>query len=165
MPNGEILTEQQAEELDRLTNELQPASGPFRTPATPLATLPVKPAADRVELKFGPEGYKMAPDPRMAAPTAQADARRVERMCMRASRLEIVSDGTLRGTQLVVDGVAIGGVRRFEMIAQNGFPRVTAVVDLAVMNEQIPEYGEKAGQPTKSGEVPTTVTVDVFRRA
>lgn len=162
MPHGNDVTEQQAEELDRLTSGMQPTSAPVVT-AT-LSTRPTKPAADRVELKFGPEGYKMPQDPRWAQPPSQTDRRAGERMSMRASRLEIVSDGTLKGTQIIIDGVAIGGVRRFEMIAQNGYPRIAAVVDMTTVHEQIGEAGDRAGKEVRHGEATAVVMVDVFRR-
>ena len=164
MPRGDDVTEQQAEELDRLTSGMRPAG--YRTPAqqAPLTTRPPKPADDRVELKFGPNGFQLPQDPRWAAPPAQSDRRPAERMCMRATRLEIISDGSLAGTQIIIDGVAIGGVRRFELIAQNGYPRVTAVVDLTTVHEQIGEHGDRAGKEVRQGDAPAIVTADVFRR-
>jgi len=121
---------------------------------------------DRVELKFGQDGYQTAPDPTMKGPAASVDRRkRPDRLCMKAKSLQVVSDGTLAGTAVFVDGVQVGGLVRFEMVAQKGYRRVTAVVDMNYDKEAIEEHGELAGQEVRddSGN-PMTITVDVFRR-
>lgn len=121
---------------------------------------------DRVELKLGTDGYATPPDPAMKAPAALVDRRkRVERLCMKAKSLQVVSDGTLAGTAVFVDGQQIGGLVRFEMVAAKGYRRVTAVVDMNYDKEAIEEHGELAGQEVRDDNGnPMTITVDVFRR-
>lgn len=117
-----------------------------------------------VELKPGPEGYKLPSDPKLAAPRASIDGKRpVDRLCMKASKLEVISDGTLAGTVLLVDGVPLGGVVRFEMIAQRGYPRVTALVD--TYYDHAAEPGEEEARPAllASGR-PAVVTIEIFKR-
>jgi len=126
--------------------------------------------SDRVELKAGEGGYVAAPDPRLVGPRVSLDGRvkAGERMSMKAKRLEIVSDGTLGGTSVVVDGVQVGGLVRLELLAQKGFPRVTAVAEMLYNHENIAEYAERAGKPVRLSEDPdagaATVLVDIFVR-
>jgi hypothetical protein len=121
---------------------------------------------DRTELKFGPDGYAQPPNPDLKAPAASIDRRKkVERLCMKARSLQVVSDGTLAGTAIMVDGKQVGGLVRFEMVAQRGYRRVTAVVDMNYDREPIEEHGELAGQEVRGDDGnPLTVTVDIFRR-
>lgn len=126
-----------------------------------------KPKNDKVELKLGDGGYTSAPDPRLAGPPLQGDRKRkAERLCMNAKHLEVVTDGTTGATSIVVDGVPLGGLIRFEMVVQKGFPRVSAVVEQTYVHESIKEYGENAGKDVTTGEanLPATVTIDVFKR-
>lgn len=123
------------------------------------------PVADRVELRLGEGGYQMVQDPATAAPPTSLDSRRVaERHCMRARSIEIVSDGTLEGTQIKVDGVFVGGLTRLEVIVQKGFPRVAAVATMRYDRMNIPEYGDQAGKEVRHGETPATILVDLFER-
>jgi len=121
---------------------------------------------DRTELKFGPDGYALPSNPDLKAPAASIDRRkRPDRLCMKAKKLQVVSDGTLAGTVIVVDGQQIGGLVRFEMVAAKGYRRVTAVVDMNYDREAIEEHGELAGQEVRGDDdAPMTVTVDIFRR-
>ena len=124
------------------------------------------PTPERTELKFGPDGYASPPNPDLKGPAASIDRRkRPERLCMKARSLQIISDGTLVGTAIVVDGVQLGGLVRFEMVAQKGYRRVTAVVDMNYDREAIEEHGELAGQEVRGDDgTPMVVTVDIFRR-
>lgn len=121
---------------------------------------------DRTELKFGVDGYAKPPNPDLKAPAASIDRRKkVERLCMKARSLQVVSDGTLAGTAVLVDGKQVGGLVRFEMVAQRGYRRVTAVVDMNYDREPIEEHGELAGLEVQGDDgTPMTVTVDIFRR-
>lgn len=122
--------------------------------------------SDRVELKFGPGGYQLPTNPQLKGPQLASDRRRNDRMCMKARKLEIVSDGTIAGTVILVDGVQMDGVVRFELVAQASTPRVAAVVTTKYVNENIGEYAETKGKEVKNDDgSPATVTVDVFRRA
>jgi len=125
------------------------------------------PNEDRVEVKMGPGGFQMPQDPETAAPRASVDKRdKIDRYSMKAKSLQVVSDGTLAGTAIMVDGVMIGGVTRFEMVAQKGYKRITAVVDMAYDKENTPEHGELAGTEVRSDSgAPMTIMVDVFKRA
>ena len=69
--------------------------------------------------------------------------------------------------QIIVDGVQIGGLVRFELIAQKGYKRVTAVVDMNYDKEDDQQlHAELAGTPVCGDDgKPLTITVDVFRRA
>ncbi len=121
---------------------------------------------DRVQVTMGEGGYQEVPDSRIRGPKLQVDRPRGgDAMCMKASKLEIVSDGTLAGTKVFVDGVQIDGLIKFEMVAQKGFPRVTAVATMACDYMDIPEYGENAGKRIKGSNAQATVTADIFRRS
>lgn len=123
--------------------------------------------SDKVELKLGEGGYQSAPDPRMRGPEIAVDRgrSRADAMCMRAQRLEVVSDGTLAGTKVIIDGVQVVGLIRFELVASKGFPRVTAVATMACEHMNTPMYGENAGKEIKGSNAQATVTADVFRRS
>ena len=127
----------------------------------------IKLVDERVELKLGKDGYETVPDPALVAPPPTAPDRRPksERMCMKAQKIEIVSDGTIGGTQVIVDGVKIGGLVRFEFVAQKGYNRVLAIATMKYDHEDIAEFGDTAGQEVKaeSGSA-KTITADVFRR-
>lgn len=125
--------------------------------------------SERVELKFGPGGYQTPEDPNLKGPIASTDRRpgrtRGDRLCMQAKRIEIVSDGTLAGTSIVVDGVQLGGLVRFEMVAQKGYRRITAVADMNYDRAAIEEHGDLAGQQVEGDDgVAMVVSVDIFRR-
>jgi hypothetical protein len=124
-----------------------------------------KTVADKVELRLGEGGYQAAQDPARAAPPTSIDSRRsVDRHCMRARSIEIISDGTLAGTVLKVDGVFVGGITRLEIVAQKGFPRVAAVATMRYDRMNIPEFGDQAGTEVRHGETPATLLVDIFER-
>lgn len=158
-----MLSEKDVVDLDKLTEGMKPqAAEPYRG-----STSGPSAATDRVQLQLGRNGYESPPDPRIRGPQATVDRKRppgADRMCMKARKLEVVSDGTLEGTRVVVDGVQIQGITRFELIASRGFPRVTAVATMSCQHMNIPEYGENAGKEIKDG-VQSSVTADVFRRS
>lgn len=117
------------------------------------------------EIKFGPGGFKLPADPTMEGPKLASDRRRGERMCMKAKRLEIISDGSIAGTAVLVDGVQIDGIVRFELVAQASTPRVAAVVTMKYKHEDINEHAENKGQEVKNDDgSPATVTADIFKR-
>lgn len=126
-----------------------------------------------LEVKPGADGiYDAPPDPLKAGPPLQGDRgrKRVERLCMRARLLEVVSDGTLAGTQLTVmgeDGIprTLGGLIRFEMIVQRGYPKVSALIEQTYVHEEMQEYGENAGKTVVNGDKPDTLTIDIFERS
>lgn len=124
------------------------------------------PPDDLVELKFGENGFQAPADPRLKGPALTGEGpRRGERMCMKAKRLEIRSDGDIGGTVLVVDGVVLGGVTRFEMVVSKGYRRVSAVVTMKYDREDIGEYAEQRGAEVRHDDgSPSTVIVDVFTR-
>lgn len=122
---------------------------------------------DRVELRFGEGGYQPPPDPKLASPPLPGDRGRVERLCMRAKKLEIVSDGTPEGTIVIVDGQALGGLVSLALVVQRGYPRVSCQVTQTYVREDLPEFGENRGKEVKAAQsnVPDTVLVDIFERA
>lgn len=130
----------------------------------PPRLLEVKPGADGI--------YDQPPDPQKAGPPLQGDRnrKRSERLCMRARLLQVASDGTLKGTTITVQGEdgapkALGGLIRFEMSVQRGFPRVSALVEQTYVYESIPEIGENAGKDVMVGDRPDTLTIDIFERS
>lgn len=131
----------------------------------PDGKLVVKPDG-MVEVKPDAGGvYRLPSDGKLQAPRASIDGKRpVDRLCMRARRLEVISDGTLAGTVLLVDGVPISGVVRFELVTQSGYPRVTALVDTHY--DHAAEPGEEEARPAllASGR-PAVVTIEIFKRA
>jgi len=120
----------------------------------------------RVELKPTDGGYRFPTNPDMQGPQLAGDRRRVgERMCMKAKKLEVVSDGSLEGTSIIVDGVQIGGLTRFELVAAKGYKRVSAVATMKYDHADLDVYGESRGQEVKNDDgSPTIVTVDIFTR-
>jgi hypothetical protein len=175
---------------------------------------------DRIELKLGPNGYQIPPNPAYVAPVASIDKRRRgERMCMKARRLEVVADhlelvseGSLADTSIlvdgqlltgvtrfelssnrkdgglryrtkssvagkdvlaegslaavIVDGVSIGGITHFELVAAKGYNRITAVASMNYDHEKIAEYAENAGKEVRHGDSGSAavITVDIFKR-
>lgn len=120
----------------------------------------------RVELKPNGGLYEFPADPNMQGPQLAADRRRAgERMSMKAKRLEIISDGSLDGTTIIVDGVRMSGVTRLELVAAKGYKRVSAVVTTKYDHADIDVYGENRGQEVKNEDgSPTLITVDIFTR-